>query len=118
MDADGKKMKEERNIGEKKSDLVLSRFDETMMMDAKLNDRMNFQVCINNNNNQYFQYKINHSLMNLLHFHSTNELSSKRNKSLLLLRTNIGDPQTVNQLIHNLNRFSAGMESTKYIPSE
>ena len=31
MDADGKKMKEERNIRDKKSDLALSRFDELMM---------------------------------------------------------------------------------------
>ena len=38
MDTDGKKLKEERNIRDKKSDLALSRFDE-LMIDNRTNMR-------------------------------------------------------------------------------
>ena len=40
VDADGKKMKEERNIRDKKSDLALSRFSELMMDDRMKMVRM------------------------------------------------------------------------------
>ena len=40
MDADGKKMKDERNTRDKKSDLALSRFDGLMMDDRMKMMRM------------------------------------------------------------------------------
>ena len=44
MDADGKKMKEERNIRDKKSDLALSRLDGLMMDDRMKMVRMRIPI--------------------------------------------------------------------------
>ena len=46
MDADGKKMKEKRNIRDKKSDLALSRFDGLMMDDRMKMVRMRMPTAL------------------------------------------------------------------------